>query len=56
MDAETIADVVLTDLDGKPFELARYRRRRHVPAKHLIRKQRWSIRHPDRFQPEIDWD
>jgi hypothetical protein len=26
----TVADVVLTGLDGVPFELARYRGRRHL--------------------------
>ena len=26
------------------------------PENYVIRKQRWSIRHPERFQPEIDWE
>ena len=26
------------------------------PDNYLIRKQRWTIRNPERFQPEIDWD
>ena len=37
----------LTELDGA-LELD--------PDNFVIRKQRWSIRHPERFQPEIDWD
>ena len=26
------------------------------PENYVIRKQRWSIRYPERFEPEIDWD
>lgn len=26
------------------------------PENYVIRKQRWTIRNPERFQPEIDWD
>ena len=26
------------------------------PDNYLIRKQRWTIRNPERFQPTIDWD
>jgi len=26
------------------------------PDNYVIRKQRWNIRNPERFEPEIDWD
>ena len=26
------------------------------PDNYVIRKQRWHIRHPERFEPEIDWE
>jgi hypothetical protein len=41
------ADGALAELD-RALELD--------PDNYVIRKQRWSIRHPERFEPEIDWD